>query len=287
MEFLIECCKNTIKCKNKMFEIFQYEFMRNAVIAIVLAGIACGIVGTYIVVRKLVFISEGIAHAAFGGLGIGYFLRIDPVIAAIPFSIIAALGIGVITKKANVNEDTAIGITLALGMAIGIIFIYITPGYAADLFSYLFGNVITVSVSDIIVMCILDAVIISIFFMFRREILAASFDEEFSKLVGIKTKFIYLLTLCIIALSVVLLIRVVGIILIIALLTLPTAIAKNFTENFYKMSVLSVITGIVISIFGLFIAVIYNLPPGATIIIVMGIIFILLGFVNKIIKTKI
>ncbi|PKP55127.1 MAG: hypothetical protein CVT89_09355, partial [Candidatus Altiarchaeales archaeon HGW-Altiarchaeales-2] len=251
-----------------MLEIFQYEFMRNAVIAIILAGIACGIVGTYVVVRKLVFISEGISHAAFGGIGIGYFLKINPVIAA-------ALAIGIITKKTNVNEDTAIGITLAFGMAIGIIFIYITPGYAADLFTYLFGSVITVSMSDIIIMIILDAIIISIFFIFRREILAMSFDEEFSRIAGIPTKFLYLLTLCLIALSVVVLIRVVGIILIIALLTIPAAIAKNFTENFYKISVLSVITGIVISVFGLLIAIIYNLPPGATIIVVLGAIFIL------------
>jgi len=264
-----------------MFEIFQYEFMRNAVIAIFLAGIACGIVGTYIVVRRLVFISEGIAHAAFGGLGIGYFLGIDPVIAAIPFSIIAALGIGIISKKANVNEDTAIGITLALGMAIGIIFIYITPGYATDLFSYLFGNVITVSVSDIIVMCILDAIIISIFFMFRREILAVSFDEEFSKIVGIKTKFIYLLTLCLIALSVVLFIRVVGIILFIALLTLPTTIAKNFTENFYKISMLSMLIAIIFSFVGLLISYISNLPSGATIIITLGIMFLLFILAEK------
>jgi len=249
--------------------------MRNAVIAIFLAGIACGIVGTYIVVRKLVFISEGIAHAAFGGLGIGYFLRIDPIIAAIPFSIIAALGIGIMSKKANVNEDTAIGITLALGMAIGIIFIYITPGYASDLFSYLFGNVITVSVSDVIIMGILDAIIISIFFMFRREILAVSFDEEFSKIVGIKTKFIYLLTICLIALSVVLFIRVVGIILFIALLTLPTTIAKNFTENFYKISMLSMLIAIIFSFVGLLISYISNLPSGATIIITLGIMFLL------------
>jgi len=261
--------------------------MRNAVIAIILAGIACGIVGTYVVVRKLVFISEGISHAAFGGIGIGYFLKINPVIAAIPFAILAALAIGVMSKKANINEDTAIGIILAFGMAIGIIFISITPGYAADLFTYLFGSVITVSVSDIIIMVVLDAIIISTFFVFRREILAMSFDEEFSRIVGIPTKFLYLLTLCLIALSVVVLIRVVGIILIIALLTIPAAIAKNFTENFYKMSVLSVITGIVISIFGLLIAIIYNLPPGATIIVVLGATFILFGLVNKIIKPKI
>lgn len=258
--------------------------MRNAVIAIIFAGIACGIVGTYIVVRKLVFISQGISHAAFGGIGIGYFLKINPVITAIPFGILAALAIGIITKKTNVNEDTAIGITLALGMAIGIIFIYITPGYAADLFSYLFGSIITVSMLDIKIMLILDAIIISIFFIFRREILAISFDEEFSRIIGIPTKFLYLLTLCLIALSVVVLIRVVGIILVVALLTIPSAIAKNFTENFYKMSVLSVIIGIVISIFGLLAAVIYNLPPGATIIVVLGIVFILIALANKIVK---
>jgi len=179
----------------EIFQYFQYEFMKNAVIAIILAGIACGIVGTYVVVRKLVFISEGISHAAFGGIGIGYFLKINPVITAIPFAILTALAIGIITKKTNVNEDTAIGITLAFGMAIGIIFMYITPGYTADLFTYLFGNVITVSMSDIIIMIILDAIIISIFFIFRREILAISFDEEFSKLGGFRQIF-YICLLC-------------------------------------------------------------------------------------------
>ncbi|GAI70571.1 unnamed protein product [marine sediment metagenome] len=141
-------------------EIFQYEFMRNAVIAAVLVNIACGIVGTYVVIKKIVFISGGISHAAFGGIGLGYFLGIPPIVAAIPFSLISAITIGLISKRSKLSEDAAIGIIWAVGMASGIIFINLTPGYAPDLFSYLFGNILTIPVSDLYIMFAMDLIII-------------------------------------------------------------------------------------------------------------------------------
>ena len=158
-------------------EILHYEFMRNALVAAVLVNIACGIVGTYVVIKRMVFISGGISHATFGGIGLGYFLGINPILVAIPFSILCALGIGIISKRTKVSEDTAIGIFWAVGMALGIIFINLTPGYTPNLFSYLFGNILTIPYFDLIIMLILDAVIILIVFLFHREFTAMSFDE--------------------------------------------------------------------------------------------------------------
>ena len=143
-----------------MLEALQYEFIRNALLSAILASIACGIIGTYVVVKRIVFISGGIAHAAFGGIGLGYFLGINPVLGVIPFSIASALGIGLVSKKSKLPEDTTIGIFWSMGMALGVIFIGLTPGYAPDLFSYLFGNILTVSSSDKRLMLILDTIII-------------------------------------------------------------------------------------------------------------------------------
>src|SRR4030043_230903 len=143
-------------------ELFSYEFMRNALLAGLLAAIACGIVGVYVVVKKIVFISGGIAHTSFGGIGLGYLIGISPVLSAMFFTIASALGMGLITRKTRLPEDTAIGILWAMGMALGIIFIGLSPGYAPDLFSYLFGNILTVPSSDLILMIVLDAIILAI-----------------------------------------------------------------------------------------------------------------------------
>lgn len=249
--------------------------MRNAFIAALLVSIACGIVGTYVVIKRIVFVSDGIAHAAFGGIGLGYLLEINPVLMAIPFSIIAALGIGTISKKTKVSEDTAIGILLTVGMALGILFISLRPGYAPDLFSYLFGNILTVPYFDLLVMAVLDIIIILVVFLFFKEFSAISFDEEFSKVVGVPTKILYMLLLCLVALSVVVLIRVAGIILIIALLTIPSAISSNYTHNIKKLMFLSIIVGIILTTSGLWLSYIFNVPSGATIILVSTAAFII------------
>ena len=218
-----------------MFEVLQYDFMQNALVAGLLAAIACGVVGTYVVTKRVVFISGGIAHTSFGGIGLGYLAGFSPVFGAMIFAVASALGIGVITQKTKLSEDTTIGILWAMGMALGTIFIGLAPGYAPDLFSYLFGNILTVKLADLILMIVLDAVIVIAVLALYKELLAISFDEEFSTIVGIPVKVLHLLLLCLVALTIVVLIRVVGIILVIALLTIPATLARQFTYDLKKM----------------------------------------------------
>ena len=253
-----------------MLEVLQYEFMQNALLAGLLAAVACGIVGVYVVIKKIVFISGGIAHASFGGIGLGYLLGINPVLGAIFFTTASALGIGLVTRRTRLPEDTAIGILWAMGMALGIIFIGLSPGYAPDLFSYLFGNILTVPASDLLLMLILDVIIIALVFLLYKEFLVLSFDEEFSTVSGVPTERLYLLLLCLIALTVVVLIRVVGIILVIALLTIPAALARQFTHSLKKMMLLAILAGAVFTFSGLWLSYVLDLASGATIILVSG-----------------
>ena len=253
-----------------MLEVLQYEFMQNALLAGLLAAVACGIVGVYVVVKRVVFISGGIAHASFGGIGLGYLLGINPVLGAMFFTVASALGIGLVTRRTRLPEDTAIGILWAMGMALGIIFIGLAPGYAPDLFSYLFGNILTVPTFDLILMLILDVVIIIVVFLLYKEFLFLSFDEEFSTVTGVPTERLYLLLLCLVALTVVVLIRVVGIILVIALLTIPAALARQLTHSLKKMMLLATLTGVVFTFSGLWLSYWLDLASGATIILVSG-----------------
>ncbi len=253
-----------------MMDILQYEFMQRAFIAALLVSVACGIVGTYVVIKRIVSLSGAISHAAFGGIGLGYFLGLNPILAAIPFSIVSAIGIGAIHEKVKISEDTAIGIIWSVGMAIGILFINLTPGYAPDLFSYLFGSILTVSNSDIIIMIILDILIIGIVYLFQREFLSIAFDEEYSKVLGIPSELIYILLLSLVALSVVVLIKVVGVILVIALLAIPAAITKQYTSNLKRLMFMSTVVGMVFTSLGLLLSYIFNLSSGATIVLVLA-----------------
>lgn len=253
-----------------MLEALQYEFMRNALLAGLLAAVACGIVGVYVVVKKIVFISGGIAHASFGGIGLGYFLGINPIIGALFFALASGLAIGGVTRKTRLPEDTAIGILWAMGMALGVIFIALTPGYAPDLMSYLFGNILTVPFSDILLMLVLDVVIIGIVVALYKEYLILSFDEEYGTAIGMPVEKLYLLMLAMISLTVVVLIRVVGMILVIALLTFPAAMARQFTYNMKTMMLLSVLFGFLFTFAGLWLSYVLRLPSGATIILLGG-----------------
>jgi len=266
-------------------EILQYEFIRNGLIAAVLINIACGIVGTYVVIKRIVFISGGISHAAFGGVGLGYLLGINPILSAIPFSILTGICIGTISKKTRISEDTAIGILWVAGMALGIIFINLSPGYAPDLFGYLFGSILTVSSFDLTMMLVLDIIIILTVLLFYKEFLAISFDEEFSTVIGVPTKSLYLLLLSLIALSVVILIRVVGVILVIGLLTIPAVISRQFTYNIKKLMLLSIFTGIILTVSGLWLSYVLDLASGATIVLVLGMVFLLSSFLKRFIFT--
>jgi zinc transport system permease protein len=226
-------------------------------------------------VKRIVFISGGISHAAFGGIGLAYLLGVDPILGALFFTIASALGMGVVTKRTNIREDTAIGILWAIGMALGVLFIGLSPGYAPDLWSYLFGNILTVPRSDIILMLVLDAVIILVVFLLYNEFLALSFDEEFATVVGVPVERSYLILLCLIAMTVVILIRIVGIILVIALLTIPAAISGQFTYSLKKMMALSIFLGSVFTTCGLWLSYELDLASGATIILVSGTTFLL------------
>jgi zinc transport system permease protein len=253
-----------------VFDVLQYEFMQNALLAGLLAAVACGIVGVYVVVKKVVFISGGIAHASFGGIGLGFLIGINPVLGAMIFTLASALGIGLVTRRTRLREDTAIGILWAMGMALGIIFIGLAPGYAPDLFSYLFGNILTVPTFDLMLMLVLDIAIIVLVLLLYKEFLYLSFDEEFSTVSGMPTERLYLLLLCLVALTVVVLIRVVGIILVIALLTIPAALARQLTHSLKKMMFLAILAGVVFTIGGLWLSYVLDLASGATIILFSG-----------------
>lgn len=262
-------------------EVLQYEFMRNALLAGLLAAIACGVIGVYVVVKKVVSISGGIAHASFGGVGLGYLLGINPVLGALFFTLASAVIMGLVTRKTKLPEDTAIGILWAIGMALGVIFIGLTPGYVPDLFSYLFGNILTVPSSDLMFMLILDIIIVAVVALFYKGFLALSFDEEFGTVVGAPVQALYLLLLCLIALTIVVLIRVVGIILVIALLTVPAALARQFTFDLRKMMLLSVLFGAVFTFGGLWLSFVLDLASGATIILLSSIVLLATFGVNR------
>ncbi|MCD6359021.1 MAG: metal ABC transporter permease [Dehalococcoidia bacterium] len=265
-----------------MLEALQFEFMQNALIAGLLASVACGIIGVYVVVKKIVFISGGIAHASFGGVGLGYLLGVNPVITATFFTVASALGMGLVSKRTKLPEDTAIGILWSMGMAMGIIFIGLSPGYAPDLFSYLFGNILTVPTSDITLMIILDIVIAVIVVALYKEFMVLSFDEEFGRVMGVPVERLYLLLLCMIALTVVILMRVVGIILVISMLTIPASLAKMCTTNLRKMMLLSTIFGAIFTFAGLWLSYELDLASGATIILVSGSVLLISLAVSKI-----
>jgi len=258
-----------------LFEAMQFTFMRNALAAGVLVSIACGIIGTFVVIKRIVFISGGIAHAAYGGIGLGYFLGVNPVLGAVVFSVAAALGMGAVQRKAHQRADTVIGAMWAIGMGLGIIFVDLTEGYKADLMSYLFGSILAVPASDLLIMVVLNVVIIGLVALFYKELLAISFDETFATVENVPVDAIYMVLVCMIGLTVVMLMRVVGLIMVIAMLTMPAAIAGQFVNDMKKMMALASVLGIVFTTAGLLLSYFLNLTSGATIILVSGAAYLL------------
>lgn len=249
--------------------------MQNAFIIGLLASLACGVIGTYVVVKRIVFISGGISHTVLGGMGIAYFYGYDPMHGALVSALLAALIIGFVSLRYHQYEDTIIGALWAIGMAVGILFIYKTPGYNVDLMSYLFGNILLVERSSVWQLAGLDALIIFLVLLFYKRFLAVCFDEEYSELQGVGVVSTYLLLLCLIALTVVILIQVVGIILVIALLTLPAATARYYARSLGKMMILASLLGAVFTSSGLIVSYGPNLPAGATIIVIAGLAYLL------------
>ena len=267
-----------------MFEFIEVlksqGFMQNALIIGLLASVACGVMGTYVVVKRIVFISGGISHAVLGGMGIAYYYGYHPIHGAVVSALVAAVVIGLVSLRYHQYEDTIIGALWAIGMAVGILFIYKTPGYSIDLMSYLFGNILMVKRESVYLLAALDVLIIVLVFLFYKRFLAVCFDEEYSKLQGIGVVTTYLLLLCLIALTVVILIQVVGIILVIALLTLPAATARYYARSLGQMMVLASLLGVVFTTSGLIVSYQPNLPAGATIILVAGLAYLFATALN-------
>lgn len=257
-------------------ELLSYPFFQNALLGSLLASIACGIIGVYVVVRRLVFISGGITHASLGGLGMGFYFGWNPILSALIFSVLSAFGIEWLSSRQDVREDSAIGTFWSLGMAIGIIFIYLKPGFAPNLNDYLFGNILTITTTDILWLALLSLVLIVIFTLFRREILYTAFDPDFAKTRKLPVNLVKYGMMMFIAITIVLSIRLVGIVMLMSLLTVPQMTANLFTSNFVKMILLSVLIGFVGCFIGLFLSAVLDVPSGVFIIFTQIILFLVM-----------
>jgi zinc transport system permease protein len=251
--------------------------MRNAVAAGLLASVACGVIGTYVVTRRISLIAGSLAHSVLGGMGAAYYLQVvhglhwlHPLHGAVAAALIAAFVIAAVRTYSSEREDTVISALWAVGMAIGIVFLFRTPGYKTDLMTYLFGNIVMADVGALKMLIVLDIVVVLVGLMFYNQLLAVCFDEEFARIRGIRTGLYYTLLLCLTALTIVTLIYVVGIVLVIALLTLPVAIAGHFSRRVWQMMLLSALLSAIFTTLGLAVSYEPDLPAGATTILIAG-----------------
>ena len=242
--------------------------MQHALAAGMLAALACGVIGPLVVVNRLVFLAGGVAHAAFGGIGLAFYFGFAPTAGALSFSLVSAMVMGSITSGRRQRSDTIVGVLWAVGMALGVVLIDLTPGYNVDLMSYLFGSILAVPASDLPVMAALDLLIVLVIGLFYRHYLAISYDEEFARVAGVPVRLLYFVLLALIAVSVVMLIRIVGLVLVIALLTIPAYMAEQRTGSLWTMMMVSAALAMVFTIAGLALAVAANLSSGASIILV-------------------
>ncbi len=248
----------------------EYDFLRNAVIAAVFASVLCGMTGTLVVIKRIALISGGIAHTVLGGVGLFYYLGWNPHLGAFITAIIAAVVIGLVKLHAGEHEDTLISAMWAIGMASGILFMQLKPGYNRNLMSYLFGNILLVSRLDLIVLGSMTLLVMIVIILLYRQFLAISFDQEFAGLRGLHAEILYILMLCMIAVTIVVLTTIVGLILAIALLTLPAAIAALFTRTPGAMMLFAMGFSLLFSLVGLYVSYEPGLAPGSTIIIISG-----------------
>jgi zinc transport system permease protein len=246
----------------------SYDFVVNAVVVGVLASVLCGVIGSFVVVKRLVFVSGGISHAAFGGIGVGYYLGVPPMIGAMVAAAISAALLGLVGSERFHAHDALIGALWSVGMAIGIVFIQLTPGYAPDLMGYLFGDILSVSDGDVAAAGAVVCVVLGCVALFFKELVAVSFDEHFAAVQGVNVRALFVFLMLLIALSIVFLIQVVGIILVIALLSIPPLMARRVARSFTGLLWGSVASGLLMTLLGLALSYRYDLPSGATIILV-------------------
>ena len=250
-------------------EILSYSFFQNALLGVLFVSIAAGIIGTYVVSRRMVFITGGITHACFGGLGLGFFLGINPIAMAAVFAIAAATGVEWMSTRQNVRQDSAIGVIWALGMALGTLFIFLSPGYVPELTSFLFGNVLTITSTDIILFAAYLVVLLAFFAVFYPQILLCAFDPDCAATRRLRVSAINLAMTIMIAICIVLTIRLIGIMLLMSLLTMPQMIAEMFTNRFHHMMIISSLVSIACSVLGIFCSYWIAVPASATIVLTL------------------
>ncbi len=275
--FRIVCSKPMTM--SEFLSIFEYQFFRNALAAAVLTSVLAAMIGTYIVSRKIVFIGGGITHASFGGIGLAFYLGLNPFFGAAVFGVMTALGIEWISKKGKVREDSAIAILWSLGMALGIIFVFMTPGYTPNLMSFLFGSILSVGAPDLIILLAFCLLLIIVFAVFFRPILYTAFDPEFARTKDISVDTYRYLMSVLMALAIVLSIRTVGIILVLSMFTVPQLTAMLFTRNFARIMPLAALWGISGSVIGLMAAYLLDIPTAAAIIFFLTIQFLIIKLI--------
>lgn len=254
--------------------IFAYDFLTNSFIASILSGITCGIVGSYIVTRRIVFLSSGITHASFGGLGIALYAGINPILGALSFAALSSVGIEFASRRGHIREDSVVGIIWSLGMAIGALFMSLRPGYATDLTSYLFGNILLVTPTDNLWLGIITVALIVGAVIWLRKLMYITFDEEYAKSQGINTTLVAYIMAVVIAVVIVLSIKIMGIILLLSLITIPTVIANDITKDFRLITPLSAIIAVIGNIAGFILSYEYDVPTGSCIIFILVVMLI-------------
>lgn len=270
-----------------MEHILEYQFFQNALYAAVISSIVCGIIGAYIVVRRIVFISGGITHASFGGLGFGLFIGVNPILTAGIISVCSALGIGLLNRKAQMREDAAIASIWALGMALGVLFMTLTPGYTTGLSSYLFGNILLVGYPDLVALTVLSMLLIGLFTFAYRPILYSIFDADFATTRGLSAFSWNLLMLVFVAISMVLCIRIVGIMLLMALLTIPQSIASLYTDSFRRIILSSIGISLLINTLGIVLSIyLDNIPTGVVIVLLLFVALALASLLRMLLSSK-
>ncbi len=258
------------------------QFLRSAVMAGLLASIACGVVGTYVVARRITYVAGGIAHCVLGGIGAAVYCNkalgwewLSPMTGAVLAALLSAGIIGVVSLRCKEREDTVISALWAVGMATGVFFIWKTPGYQQGLMNYMFGNILMVSPDTLVLIAVLDVAVVAVSAVFYRQFMAVCFDEEFARTRGVRVDAYYLLLLAMTALTVVLLVNVVGVVMVIALLTLPVATGGQFVRKLWQMMVAGTLISMVLTFGGIALSYGPDYPSGATIIILAGVLYLL------------
>ncbi|MDE5595906.1 MAG: metal ABC transporter permease [Muribaculaceae bacterium] len=269
-----------------MLEFLEYSFFRNALAAVALIAVCAAMIGTYIITRRLVAISGGVTHACFGGLGLGYYLGINPVVMAGVFAIGSSIGVEWLSSRFRLREDSVIAVVWAIGMAIGVVFVFLTPGYVPELNSFLFGNILTVTPSDLIAFAIYTVILALFFYCYYDKIVICAFDRDFASVNGLPVKFINYTMTVLTAVCIVLTIRLVGVMLLMSMLSLPMMTAEVFMKRFKGMMLLSIAVSLVCSLAGLFIGTLVDVPSSAIIVMIMAAVFIIARFSRSLFRHK-